>query len=103
MHKYIPSTLDSSAVDTCINALLGQAVDACHAVDSAYHLMGYTLGKIVPCGHLVVGVAGLTPKEKADALRTLVAAPDVVAAPEIPWYLIWQVVKEIVERYLQGK
>lgn len=104
MHKYIPLTLDPVAVETCIQAAMGQPIDACVGVDAAYHIAGFALGKLVPCDHpQPVGFAPVDVAEKVALLRKLQAPADVVAAPEIPWYLIWQVVKEIVERYLSGK
>jgi len=103
MHKYLPAKLETEAVDTLIDAVTGVKVDLCLLVDAAYHVEGYVLGKLVPCDHPIpMATASLTPREKADLLKQLVAPADVVAAPEIPWALIWQIVRQIIDQYIKG-
>lgn len=103
-YKYLPSQLDADAVNTLIG-LIGGKVPLSDAVDAAYHVGGFALAKIVP-ETPKVGSAEPTDEEKIALLERLrnhyAGDPAMVAAVEIPWALVWVIVQQIVNKYLQG-
>lgn len=101
MHKHLPDNLDSDCVETLISAITKRDKLTCEIVDCAYHVAGFAIGKVVPCVHPPVGGQDLSDEDKVSALKTLLPAQS-VAAVDIPWLLIWAIVKEIVDKYLQG-
>lgn len=102
-YKYLPNQLDADAVNTLI-AVIGGGVPLSDTVDAAYHVGGFALAKIVPETH--AGRLGQTDKEKVELLVRLrnhyAGQPDLVAAVEIPWALVWMIVQQIINKYLQG-
>ena len=103
MHKHLPDNLDSDCVETLISAITKRDKLTCEIVDCAYHVAGFAIGKVVPCVHPTpIGVGALSDEDKVAALKTLLPA-QAVAAVDIPWLLIWAVVKQIIDKYLQGE
>lgn len=104
-YKYLPSQLDADAVNTLIG-LIGGKVPLSDAVDAAYHVGGFALAKIVPEAPKAGATAPQTDEEKVALLTRLknhyAGEPDLVAAVEIPWALVWMLVQQIVNKYLQG-
>jgi len=103
-YKYLPNHLDADAVNVLI-AIVGGSVPLSDTVDAAYHVGGFALAKIVPETPRV-GAAEMTDKEKVELLVRLrnhyAGQPDLVAAVEIPWALVWMIVQQIVNKYLQS-
>jgi len=104
MYKYLPNQLDAGAVDTLI-AVIGGKVPLSDAVDAAYHVGGFALAKIVP-ETPKVGAVDMSDEHKVELLTRLknhyAGEPSLVAAVEIPWALVWMLVQQIVNKYLQG-
>lgn len=102
MYKYLPNQLDAGAVDTLI-AVIGGKVPLSDAVDAAYHVGGFALAKIVP-ETPKAGAADMSDEHKVELLTRLknhyAGEPDLVAAVEIPWALVWMLVQQIVNKYL---
>jgi hypothetical protein len=103
-YKYLPDQLDADAVNVLI-AIIGGGVPLSDTVDAAYHVGGFALAKIVP-ETPKVGAASLSDKEQVELLIRLrnhyAGEPFLVAAVEIPWALVWMVVQQIINKYLQG-
>jgi len=104
MYKYLPNQLDAGAVDTLI-AVIGGKVPLSDAVDAAYHVGGFALAKIVP-ETPKVGAVDMSDEHKVELLTRLknhyAGEPSLVAAVEIPWALVWMLVQQIVNKYLEG-
>lgn len=106
MHKYLPSQLDAGAVDTLI-AAIGGGVPFSELVDAGYHVGGFALAKIVPETPKVGARESFQTDEEKVAMLTRLknhyaGEPSLVAAVEIPWALVWALVQQIVNKYLQG-
>jgi len=109
MLKYLPGQLDASAVDTLI-AAVGGKVPFSDLVDAGYHVGGFALAKIIGEGGTpkvgTVGAVGLSDEHKVELLTRLknhyAGEPALVAAVEIPWALVWMLVQQIVNKYLEG-
>lgn len=103
-YKYLPNQLDADAVNVLI-AVIGGGVPLSDTVDAAYHVGGFALAKIVPETPRV-GAVEQTDKEKVELLVRLrnhyAGEPSLVAAVEIPWALVWVIVQQIVNKYLQS-
>lgn len=104
MYKYLPNQLDADAINTLI-AVIGGKVPLSDAVDAAYHVGGFALAKIVPETPRV-GTVVMSDEHKVELLTRVknhyAGQPDLVAAVEIPWALVWMLVQQIVNKYLEG-
>ncbi len=101
MHKHLPETLESHCVETLISAITKGDKYTCEIVDCAYHVAGFAISKAVPCVH-PTPVGAVATEDKVAALRTLLPS-QTVGAIEIPWLLIWAIVKDVIDKYLAGK
>ncbi len=106
MHKYLPETLDPQAINDLLG-FYGGKIPLCDAVDAAYHVGGYALGRFIPCEHPPVmgAAASLSEDEKVALLNGLKehTEPNRVGAIAIPWLLVWSLVQQVVEQYLRSK
>lgn len=108
MSKYYPDTLDMQAVNDLISFYQGNK-PVPEVIESAWHVGGYALKQFVPVEQHPVGAACDEPVcpsdcEKIELFNAIKKSvdPGKVSAIEIPWAMVWLIIKQVIDKYIAG-